>query len=161
MQLHFAEVFVSRTGLSPAPVVTFYTNLHRRFGFGRPARDGQSPEWDDFVQQLVALPTLAERIEYTKVFGQERLGSWSGTADREFGCFSFDAPRDGIVRIHFAPNDKEDGIGPLSHLRYARRIEELREMFAFIRQQHPVSARQVAGGIYPVAHTWPGEAWSG
>ena len=148
LQLHFADVFGSRTGLSPATVVTFYTNFHRRFGFGRPATDGQSPEWNEFVRQLVALPTRAERIECTKDFAQEHLGSWSGTDEREFGCFSFDPPRDGVVRIHFAPNDKGGGMGPLSHLKSARRVQELREMFAFIRQEHRTSARQVAGASW-------------
>jgi hypothetical protein len=148
LQLQFAEVFAAKTGLSLDTAVTFYTNLHRRFGFGRPSIDCRSREWDGFVQRLASLRTRAERIDCTKAFAQERLASWLSTADRQFGCFSFDAPRDGIVRIHFAPHDTADGIGPLSHLKFARRINELTDMFAFIRQAHPVDARYVVGGSW-------------
>ncbi len=148
LQLHFAEVFASKTGLSLDTALTFYTNFHRRFGFGRPSRDGRSPEWDDFVQQLVALWTRAERVERAKTFAREHWTNWHGTTVRGFGCFSFDAPNEGIVRLHFAPNDTEDGIGPLSRLKYARRIKELTDMFAFIRREHPVDARCVVGGSW-------------
>jgi hypothetical protein len=148
LQLHFAEVFASKAGLPLDTAVTFYTNLHRRFGFGRPSKEGRSAEWDEFVRQLVTLRTRPERIECTKAFARERLASWRSTTGREFGCFSFDDPKEGVVRIHFAPNDKRDGTGPLSRLKYERRLKELTGMFAFIRQEHPASARYVVGGSW-------------
>ena len=44
LQLCFVEVFVARTGLPLDTAVTFYTNLHRRFGFGRPPKEGRSSD---------------------------------------------------------------------------------------------------------------------
>ncbi|MGH8596362.1 MAG: hypothetical protein ACREXT_06870, partial [Gammaproteobacteria bacterium] len=94
LQLHFAEVFASRKRIALGEAVTFYTNFHRRFGFGRPATDRRSPEWDAFVRQLVALPTRAARIDCIKAFARGRLTNWSGVSDREFGCFAFDPPQE-------------------------------------------------------------------
>jgi hypothetical protein len=148
LQLHFAEVFASKTALSLDAAVTFYTNLHRRLGFGRPSRERRSPEWESFIRELGTLPSRAERIECTKAFARGRLSSWAGGSDRQFGCFSFDAPKEGIVRIHFAPNDNEDGIGPLSRSKHRRRVQELRDMFAVIRLEHPMDARYVVGGSW-------------
>jgi hypothetical protein len=147
LQLEFADVFATRTRTPLDVAVTFYTNLHRRFGFGRPAKDERVSGWDNFVQRLAALPTHAQRIEFTMAFAEGRLMSWSGAVDVRFGCFSFDTPKDGGVRIHFSPVDKEDGVGPLSARKYPKRMRELAEMFAFIRKEHS-DARWVLGGSW-------------
>ncbi len=148
VQLHFVEELMSRTGLPLDTAVTFYTNLHRRFGFGRPAQDGWSREWDDFVRQLTAVASRTERIERTKAFARERFVSWSGTGERQFGCFSFDPPNAGVIRLHFAPNDVEGGVGPLARSKCSRRVDELAHMFAFIRCEHAAGAQYVAGGSW-------------
>lgn len=148
LQLHFVEELVSRTGLPLHTAVTFHTNLHRRFGFGRPAQDGWSPEWNDFVRQLAALRTRAERIECTKAFANERMVGWAGTAQRQFGCFSFEPPKEGVIRLHFSPNDTQDGVGPLARSKSSRRVDELADMFVFIRQQHGAGAKYVQGGSW-------------
>src|SRR5262245_2773295 len=103
LQLQFADVFATRARVPLDFAVTFYTNLHRRFGFGRPMKDGWSSQWDVFVRRLVSIPTGAERLAFTSSFAHGRMISWAQAADRSFGCFSFDPPNDGIVRIHFLP----------------------------------------------------------
>jgi hypothetical protein len=75
LQLDFGTVLASKAGLSLDDALTFHTNLHRRFGFGRPSKERRSSEWDRFVRQLVALPTLEERVELTKAFAREHLRS--------------------------------------------------------------------------------------
>ena len=40
LQLDFAQAFATKTELSLDAAVTFYTSLHRRFGFGRPVKRG-------------------------------------------------------------------------------------------------------------------------
>jgi hypothetical protein len=148
LQLHFAEEFESRTGLPLDTVVTFYTNLHRRFGFGRPSKEDSPPEWEAFVRRLAAFQTRAQRIDFTKAFARERLVNWSGTGERQFGCFSFEPPKEGVIRIHFSPNDTQDGIGPLARQKCSRRVDELAKMFAFIRREHGVEGKYVAGGSW-------------
>jgi hypothetical protein len=148
LQLDFCEALVSKSTLSPHAALTFYTNLHRRFGFGRAAKDSCVPEWDGFVRDLVALRTREERIEHTQTFARSHLTTWQSAADAWFGCFGFDAPKEGVVRIHFAPNDSADGSGPLSSLKRASRAAELAEMFAFIRAHYAADARYVAGGSW-------------
>jgi len=148
LQLRFAEAFASRAQLPLTTAITFYTNLHRRFGFGRPSAGMQSPEWSDFVEGLAAKRTQDARLALTQSFARTRLGTWRTATDREFGCFGFDAPNDGVVRIHFNPNDNDGGVGPLSHTKYARRIGELADMFAFIRRAYGANAQHVAGGSW-------------
>jgi hypothetical protein len=148
LQLRFAEQFASRAQLPLTMAITFYTNLHRRFGFGRPSADVQAPEWNDFAEGLAAKQTLDARLAFTQSFARTRLGTWRAATDREFGCFGFDAPNGGVVRIHFHPNDNDGGVGPLSHTKYARRIGELAEMFAFIRRKYGADTQHVAGGSW-------------
>ena len=103
--------------------------------------------WDDFVRRLVAMQ-MPEQIECAKAFARERLVNWSGTGERQFGCFSFEPPNEGVIRIHFSPNDTQDGVGPLAHPKYSRRVAELADMFAFIRREHGTEAKFVAGGSW-------------
>ena len=148
LQIAFVEALVARTGLPFASAMTFNTNLHRRFGFGRPANEGWSPGWDAYVRSLAALRTRTERIEYTKAFARERFVPWAGRSERQFGCFSFEAQSGGVIRLHFSPNDTEDGSGPLARGKYQRRIDELTSMFAFVRQQYGDGATAVLGGSW-------------
>lgn len=148
LQLDFVEAFAQRTGLPFGIAVTFHTNLHRRFGFGRPAKEGSPPAWDDFVRRLGDTRTRTARIDCIKAFARERLASWSGTGERQFGCFGFEPPKDGVIRLHFSPNDTQDGTGPLAHTKVSRRFDELADMFAFIRREHAADVKYVAGGSW-------------
>jgi hypothetical protein len=65
-----------------------------------------------------------------------------------FGCFSFEllAPGD-VLRIHFSNRDSAGDCGPLVRAKADRRVEELREMFGYIRTHHQ-STRTVRGGSW-------------
>jgi hypothetical protein len=147
LQLELAEVLAAKSGVPLEAAFTFYTNLCRRFGFDRPAPGVEcAPQWTAFVRRLVTLQTTAERVALTADFAHERLPHWPTTAGR-FGCFNFDPPRDGAVRIHFFPNDTEGGSGPLRRKKCAKRVDELATMFAFLRRNHP-DARYVVGNSW-------------
>ena len=147
LQLELAEVLAAKSGMPLEGAITFYTNLCRRFGFDRPVRGVEgAPQWTAFVGRLVTLQTIAERIALTTEFALERMPHWPTTTGR-FGCFDFDPPRDGAVRIHFFPNDTEDGSGPLRRQKYAKRVDELATMFAFLERNHP-DTRYVVGGSW-------------
>jgi hypothetical protein len=147
LQLDFAETLAAKSDIPLDEAVTFYTNLHRRFGFGRPAQGKRSAAWDAFARDLVGLTTRDERLACVMELARERFVSWSDPARGRFGCFAFDPPQQGAVRIHFSPNDTEGGVGPLSRAKVAKRVNELREMFAFLRAEHPES-RVVVGGSW-------------
>jgi hypothetical protein len=144
VQLQFAEVVTTQAGLQLDVSLTFYTNLHRRFGLGRPDPTERSPEWDRFLRDVVAIPSRADRLACTMTFAHGRLKGWPEPS-APFGCFSFDPPKEGAIRIHFSPNDTRDGVGPLSRAKVDQRVAELREMFARIREQHPDAERVVGG----------------
>jgi hypothetical protein len=123
-----------------------FTNLHRRFGFGRAAAHGPAAGWAGYAAGLERCATPAERLDWTvAVYAVTRPEAQTQPA---FGCFSCDAPTpDGVVRIHFSNRDSEDGIGPLDHRKTDRRIGELAAMFGRVREHHP-DARTVLGGSW-------------
>jgi hypothetical protein len=68
-----------------------------------------------------------------------------------FGCFRYDfitqADNDhGIIKIHFRNRDHSLG-GPLSKERQQARLQDLKSMFASIRENHP-EAKTVEGGSW-------------
>lgn len=149
LQLRFADIVAEKANVPFGVAVTFYTNMHPRFGFGRPAREGnQSAAWEGFVQRLAELRSGSDRVACTKAFAQGRFLDWSGDVQRRFGCFGFEGPSDGVIRMHFVPADRENGTGPLSRAKSTRRNEELAQMFAFIRREHARDAREVVGGSW-------------
>src|SRR5262245_47136422 len=122
LQIDFVDALVARTQLPFVDALTFNTNLHRRFGFGRPDNANASREWRDYARRMAAMRTRAERIECTRVFARERFVGWSGTGEGQFGCFSFEVQNDDVIRLHFSPNDMDAGVGPLTRQKFARRV---------------------------------------
>jgi hypothetical protein len=146
LQIQFAEVLAAKSGIPLEVAITFHTNLHRRLGFGRPVGDRRSAPWERFLHELLALPQGPGRLACALTFARGRLLPWS-SSNSAFGCFGFDPPAEGVVRIHFSPNDIDGGVGPLDRRKYAKRVAELRDMFAFIGDRHP-QAQRVAGGSW-------------
>ncbi len=148
LQLRFADTVAEKSNIPFGTAVTFYTNLHPRLGFGRPTHEGgESLEWKQFVRQLEQLPP-GERTSFTKIYAGERLLDWSGDVQHRFGCFGFDGPNEGDIRLHFIPVDREGGVGPLGRARSETRIAELKDMFAFIRNAYEADAKSVVGGSW-------------
>jgi hypothetical protein len=148
LQIEFAEAVAARSGMRLDTALTFYTNLHRRFGFGRPSRDDPAPEWRAFVRALVELGAPVERVACAKAFARQHIVDWWDEANPRFGCFSFEPPVAGMVRLHFAPVDLEGGSGPLSGRKTGRRLDELAAMIEHIRSTYGDEALNVVGGSW-------------
>jgi hypothetical protein len=146
VQLRFAEAMAERTARPLPSACLAFTNLHRRFGFGRVEAGVPSPEWARYAGGLEQRPSRAERLDWTI---DTFLAAPPEAGDkRRFGCFSFELMDDGqVVRIHFSNRDSDDGVGPLARGKADRRRAELRDMFAFVRTRHP-GARTVRGGSW-------------
>lgn len=143
VQLLFAETVADRTSRTLSDTCLEFTNLHRRFGFGRVDGGAPSAAWTRYAIGLERCASRPSRLEWTAAFFANAPPKESAT--RSFGCFSYELLNaDHVVRIHFSNRDSADGRGPLARVKADRRRSELREMFGFIRAHHP-SARTVRG----------------
>lgn len=146
VQIRFAETLAGREGSTLSDAYLRYTNLHRRFGFGKIEAGEPAAGWRRYAAGLQARTDAGDRLDWTLSVFAEATPAVSG--HRQFGCFSCEAPdRDGVVRIHFSNRDGEDAVGPLARVRIDRRMAELREMFGFIGAAYP-HARTVRGGSW-------------
>jgi hypothetical protein len=146
IQLLFAARLAERTPLPLSEACLRFTNLHRRFGFGRVTEAGPAAEWLAYADGLDRCGSAAERLDWTvDVFNGSRQEAHSAP---RFGCFSFEPPNaEGAVRIHFSNRDSDDGVGPLDRRKMGRRKGDLAQMFGHVRAQHP-EARSVLGGSW-------------
>ncbi len=146
IQLLFAARLAERTALSLQDACLRFTNLHRRFGFGRLDDAGPAAAWHDFAQGLERCGSAAERLDWTVAFFLNAPPETS--AGPRFGCFRYEPPNaEGVVRIHFGNRDSDDGVGPLDRRKIGRRRAELEDMFGHVRAHHP-DARSVLGGSW-------------
>jgi len=148
LQLRFAECIAGRASMAIDEAVTRYTNLHRRFGLGVIGDAPPSADWTRYVRRLTQLGSAGERLAWTQVFYVTCPEEAPSPGQTAFGCFSCEAPNEeGAIRIHFNNNKGEAGQGPLSRSNAPLRIDELRAMFAFIRQAYP-AAKSVNGASW-------------
>ncbi|WP_421934926.1 hypothetical protein [Phenylobacterium sp.] len=146
VQLLFAEAIAARTSRLLSDTCLELTNLHRRFGLGRPDGGAPSAGWARYAAGLEGCASHADRLDWTvAVFADAPP---EARATRRFGCFSYELlSPDPVVRIHFSNRDSADGLGPLARAKADRRQAELREMFAHIGAHH-TDARTVRGGSW-------------
>ncbi|MDR3512188.1 MAG: hypothetical protein P4L73_11175 [Caulobacteraceae bacterium] len=147
VQLLLAARVAELRGLPLGDAALSVTNLHRRFGLGRPEQ-GAAPAWADYAERLQGLASAEQRLDWTVGFFAARPPEAPPEGHVRFGCFSFEPPdADGAVRIHFNNRDSADGIGPLASAKRPARLAELSDMFACLRRDYP-SARTVNGGSW-------------
>lgn len=134
LQLRFAEVVAARTGVGLAQAVFSHTNFFMRLSFGtRQQLVENHPGWRAFVNELVARRDRPAFVYRTYLDAPAAPAS----SAIPFGCFGVDpVDADGIVRFHFG--NKEGGdVSPLAGARAGARRDELRALFAHVRQYWP------------------------
>lgn len=163
LQLRFAEVLADRGDLSLGEALRRYTSLHRRLGLGNVTSGPPGPEWADIARQLEEAPDAQARLEGIVTALAAAPDEQPQPNQVRFGCFSYEPPQDGVLRIHFTNRDSEGGAGPLAQSKAAIRRSELSRMFDHVRRLEP-EAKTVAGAswlyhveayrrLYPPAYT--------
>jgi hypothetical protein len=148
LQLRFAEHMAARAAIPLAQSLSLYTNLRRRLGLGYGGEGPPPPEWLAYLGAIEQLATSERRLDFTKSFYVTALDDIPPSDQRRFGCFGCDPPDlAGVMRIHFSNRDRADDIGPLSRAKTPRRLDELKTMFAFVRETWP-ETRAVHGGSW-------------
>jgi hypothetical protein len=144
LQLRFAEVVATKTGVDLAHAVFTHTNFFMRLSFGtRLGLDEGHPGWRAFVGELA--PARDKPAHVYRAYLKAPPAPATGAVP--FGCFSVDpVGADGVVRFHFGNKEPGD-VGPLSAGRAAARRDELRALFDHVRDAWP-HARVVNGNSW-------------
>ena len=148
LQLRFAEAMAVAEDTPLAESVTRNTDFHRRFGLGRRRGESPSPGWVSYLQGLAGMATHERRVAWTWEFFLGSPAEAQPVGLVRFGCFYCDPPdATGMLRIHFADQDRGDEIGPLSRARMGDRVRELTQLFGHVGAQAP-GVRFVRGGSW-------------
>lgn len=147
LQLYFAEAVAARGGGTLGETTRLYTNLHRRLALGNVTEDPPGPGWLRFAERLEALPDAQARLDWTMDEMAAAPDEPGHASQIQFGCFSYEPPKYGLVRIHFNNRDSADGVGPLARAKAAARRSELARMFAHLKRLHP-EAETIAGASW-------------
>jgi len=140
LQLRFATALAARTGLAFTGVVTWCTNLHRRFGLGMLC-PGAAPEplWTHYLAGLAERADHRARLDWTMACFATAPAERPPPGSHRFGCFACDPPgADGVLKLHFANLDG-DGVSPLHPRKVAQRRADLSALFTFVRDALPAA----------------------
>lgn len=170
LQLRFAELVSTTLGCPLANAVLLYTNFFRRFGLGHPDDAGSSTLWQTYSDKLGTLQSHEERLLWTQAMYTQSPADKVLTKQKLFGCFGLELREDKIVRSHFFDNDR-DGSSPLHEAKLGLRRQELKELFAYVKQTYP-RAEEVWGvswlyhtkayqSLFPPAHLASGQILTG
>lgn len=138
LQLSLARRMAELTGEPLGAMALRYTNLHRRFGFGR-WTGAAAPGWHAYAHALDAAKDPQAELDLTLqtfLAGDEAVGHEAGRI--AFGCFACEQPKpDGSVNIHFLNLDTDEAGGPLAAGKLDRRQAEIAAMVRHLRAQAP------------------------
>ncbi len=121
------------------------TSLYKLFGAAGQF-DPEEPVWRGLLARVDELADVDEQTRAVYTCYLERYPDIPKFGDeRHWGCFAFEwRPAQRAIRIHFSNEDAPEQ-GPLSHQRRAARLEELRTMFAVVRDERPEAQRVIGG----------------
>src|SRR5687768_14646285 len=126
IQLRFAARMAELSGISLGEAAYRHTNLSRRFGQGIPVLSAPTEKWLGFAERLEAARSMAEQVALCQATFREVVDEKLPLAGQEgFGCFAFEPPKDGLVKIHFNNKDTDGAGGPLASAKSERRRAEL------------------------------------
>lgn len=141
LQIKFATIVARVLNIPLSKALENYTALYRRFKLPLDQNhesDVNNSVWKQFLSHIGDKERLIS--EATDIVCKESLIQTDT-------CFSYAYDeRDKAVNIHFANNDSNEH-GPLSDKRIPVRREELKAMFAVIKQKHP-DAERVRGSSW-------------
>jgi hypothetical protein len=155
LQLGYAKRAVQLSGIPLDQALMEFTSFWRRIHNPLVLKmnktewlfDPATPQWRELCDRIHdnEPADIVARDLYLKNDNSTEAGK------QYFGCFRYDfVPQvndgDGVIRIHFKNRDPSDK-GPLSKERQEARLQDLKHMFAFIREKHP-EAKTVEGGSW-------------
>ena len=128
LQMRFADTAAQMGHMIFEEALLNYTNMYIRLvGY---SFDPTHPVWQAYLQGLGQAP---QRALWTHAFYQQRR---EPPVPSSYGCFRYQYhPEEDLIRYHFV-NADTSGYGPLSKERMPVRLQELKRMFAQIKQRY-------------------------
>lgn len=130
INLRFAQRVADISGQPIESALLHYTNLYIRFGLGRDFAATNSI-WQEYLEGLYQVEDTAEWTYRFYLKRQQRVASQ--LHDSPFGCFSYTIVDGNRIRLHFHNNEASEH-SPLSQDQMSKRLAELKNMFAHIKQ---------------------------
>jgi len=141
VQLRLAGRMAELTGMALGEAAYRHTNLSRRFGQGVPVLTPPTEAWLAYAVRLEGAGSLAEQVSLSQAMFRAATDEKTPLAGQEgFGCFAFEPPKDGVVKIHFNNKDTDEAGGPLAAAKIERRKAECAAMTRWIAERHPEAA---------------------
>lgn len=135
LQLRFAARYAELAGLSLGEAIDRCTNLRRRLGLWGAAGDER---WNGFLRRVANLPTHQGILRAAITMHECR----SSATPSPFGCFSYEPPGpEGVLRLHFMPDERHRQASPLAESCLPERRAELSALFKEVRRLHPALQR--------------------
>lgn len=154
VQAEFAQAVARIEKVAYEDALVNYTDLFNFIADDERDYDKVEDVWQEFTDESRAFVEAGDmasvaRVAYEK-YNRPGVREYPGTKN-SFGCFSYAVRKDDTdvneVLIHFQNKDNEGG-GPLSASKIELRRNELREMFASIREKYPNKDFLVSGGSW-------------
>lgn len=155
LQLEYAKRAAQTSGISLEQALMEFTSFWRRIHDIRLLKinkkewsfDPATPQWRELCDRINNNEP-ADIVAYDLCL---RNGNNTEAGKQYFGCFRYDfisqADDDhGVIKIHFKNRDNSSE-GPLSKERQKARLQDLKEMFEHISENHP-EAKTVTGGSW-------------
>jgi hypothetical protein len=143
LQYRFAQKASELTGKDIATCLMEFTAFYKRIGIADWDFNPANLLWLSFVGASGDLASEAFRL-YCSTLDSHLEAKKEET---RFGCFRFQIEGDGeVASLHFKNRDGSQP-GPLSIVRMPQRLDELRLMFGFIKENHP-ETKQIKGGSW-------------
>jgi hypothetical protein len=153
LQIDFAKKAQEIEKIEFSLALLKFSPIARFLGIKYSEMSVENPIWLELIYRISKCRTSLEQAEmiisYKRSLPSSKEHSFdiNGNPKAEFGCFNFDYnPEKKQIQIHFSNNYKGDP-GPLSKEQMPMRMKELKDMFTFIKQNHP-DAQTVRG------HSW-------
>ncbi|HEX6820218.1 MAG TPA: hypothetical protein VF120_17715 [Ktedonobacterales bacterium] len=147
MQVVYARKMAALTGQPLTDALLTQTSFYKLLGLPGDF-DVAEPIWQGLIAWLDARADAAEQARAIHGYYLHRLPAIPQFGhERHWGCFAYDwRPARQAIRIHFSNQDAPEP-GALSRERMTRRQDELRAMFAVVREERP-DAQVVIGGSW-------------
>lgn len=143
LQYRFAQRANVVTGKDIVTCLMEFTAFYKRIGITDWDFNPANSLWLSFVGTSGNLASEAFRIYCATVDSPHEAKK----EETRFGCFRFEIEGDGeVASLHFKNRDSSQ-LGPLSTVRMQQRLEELKLMFGFIKENHP-EIKQIKGGSW-------------
>lgn len=137
LQLRFAGRYAELAGMPLTEAITRCTNLRRRFRLL--GSEGET-RWADFLERVQCCPSHGDVLVVAMALHEAA----PRPTPSPFGCFTYDPPGpEGVLRLHFMPEERHRYASPLRH-GVSERHAELRALLMEVRRLHP-GVREVRG----------------